>query len=78
MFKAEDLLMVAINETNNLDLNEVFCVKDLFKGYVWNRLPVKERHLLGTLFLYHIKTNNIGIEPIEKAVTGQQLYRKIK
>ena len=57
MLNAEELLPTALAEINNLEKDEVFCVKDLFKGYIWNRVPVKERHLLGTLFLYKIKKN---------------------
>lgn len=44
----------AIRETENLNDGEVFLVKDLFKGYVWNRIPRKDRLLLGTLFLNHV------------------------
>ena len=51
MIDVNELLEEAIRETENLNDCEVFLVKDLFKGYVWNRIPRKDRLLLGTLFL---------------------------
>ena len=54
MIDVNELLEEAIRETENLNDGEVFLVKDLFKGYVWNRIPRKDRLLLGTLFLNHV------------------------
>lgn len=56
----------AIRETENLNDGEVFLVKDLFKGYVWNRIPRKDRLLLGTLFLNHVSKMNGNLKAIEK------------
>ena len=57
MIDVNELLKEAIRETENLNDGEVFLVKDLFKGYVWNRIPRKDRLLLGTLFLNHVSKN---------------------
>ena len=54
MSDVNELLEEAIIETENLNEGEVFLVKDLFKGYVWNRIPRKDRLLLGTLFLNQV------------------------
>ena len=35
---ANDLLDRAIEETKHLHINEIFLVRDLFKGYEWNRM----------------------------------------
>lgn len=43
MIDVNELLEEAIRETENLNDGEVFLVKDLFKGYVWNRIPRKDR-----------------------------------
>jgi len=43
MGDVNELLEEAIKETENLNEGEVFLVKDLFKGYVWNRIPRKDR-----------------------------------
>ena len=58
MSDVNELLEEAIRETENLNDGEVFLVKDLFKGYVWNRIPRKDRLLLGTLFLNHVSKMN--------------------
>lgn len=76
MFDVNELLMEAIRETDHLNDGEVFLVKDLFKGYVWNRIPVKDRLLLGTLFLNYIHHGNSSLQTIEKTSSHQQQYKK--
>ena len=51
------------SELSNILPGEVFLVRDLFKGYEWNRISRNDRLLLGTLFINYIKTNNIGDYP---------------
>lgn len=77
MFDVNIALEQAILETKFLNKGEVFLVKDLFKGYEWNRIPRKSRLLLGTLFLNHVNSsNNNEIEAIDKTSSNQQKYRK--
>jgi len=76
MSDVNELLEEAIRETENLNEGEVFLVKDLFKGYVWNRIPRKDRLLLGTLFLNHINKMESNIKAIEKTSSNQQKYKK--
>jgi hypothetical protein len=40
------LLEKAVKEVSSLKSGEVFLVKDLFKGYEWNRIPRNNRLLL--------------------------------
>lgn len=68
------LLEKAIEETKRLYDKETFLVKDLFKGYIWNRIPRKDRLLLGTLFLNHVNTFKEEIKIVEKTSSGQQRY----
>ena len=75
MTMANRLLAEAIKETHNLNINEVFLVRDLFKGYEWNRISRGDRLLLGTLFLNYVHTEGPLIEPIEKTSSGQQKYK---
>lgn len=75
MNQINDLLASAIKETQNLITGEVFLVRDLFKGYEWNRISRSNRLLLGTLFLSHVNTNECGFSAIEKTSSGQQRYR---
>jgi hypothetical protein len=71
-----DLLEEAVKETENLQDGEIFLVKDLFKGYVWNRIAVKDRLLLGTLFLNYVHKVQNSVEIYEKTSSHQQRYRK--
>jgi len=74
MLTVNDLLEIARAELSYLLPGEVFLLRDLFKGYEWNRISRSERLLLGTLFLNYVKTVDIGIVPIEKTSSGQQRY----
>lgn len=76
MFDVNELLDVAIKETDNLEDGEVFLVKDLFKGYVWNRIMVKDRLLLGTLFRNYVYKGKTNLQAIEKTSSHQQQYKK--
>ncbi|MEA4986440.1 MAG: single-stranded DNA-binding protein [Anaerovorax sp.] len=73
-----ELLDIAKRELINLKSGEIFLVRDLFKGYEWNRISRSDRLLLGTLFLNHIKSNDMGVVPIEKTSSGQQRYKVMK
>lgn len=68
------LLEIAKSELPNIKPNEKFTLKDLFKGYVWNRIDQGTRRKLGTSFLIYVET-----QPDIKVVndTGsQRLYKK--
>ncbi|MBS3975944.1 MAG: single-stranded DNA-binding protein [Syntrophomonadaceae bacterium] len=66
-----ELLDKAKSELSDLLPEEVFLVRDLFKGYEWNKISRSDRLPLGTLFLNYIKTADIGIVPTEKTSSGQ-------
>ena len=68
------LLEIAIKETINLKANEVFLLRELFKGYEWNRIERKDRLLLWTLFVNYVKNENSNIKILEKTSSGQQKY----
>ena len=75
MATANDLLAWAIEETKHLRTNEIFLVRDLFKGYEWNRISRSDRLLLGTLFLNYVHTSGTHLEPIENTSSGQPNYK---
>jgi len=77
VLSVNELLDVAKSELINLKVGEVFLVRDLFKGYEWNRISRSNLLLLDTLFLNYIKNDDIGVVPIEKTSSGQQRYKKI-
>jgi len=72
------LLETALNETKNLKEGESFLVRDLFKGYLWNRIPKVDRLLLGSLFLSYVGRNDSDLTVIKKGASGQQMYQKTR
>lgn len=78
MIEIEVLLKQAVNETINVQMGEEFLLKDLFKGYEWNRIPHRYRLMLGTLFLEYVKSNLTTVDAVRKTSSNQQKYRKIK
>ncbi len=70
------LLETAVKETGNLREGESFLVKDLFKGYLWNRLPKGDRLMLGSMFLRYVGMHDCGVSVVEKGASGQQRYLK--
>jgi hypothetical protein len=74
MNDVDTLLKSAVSETKNLKEGEGFLVKDLFKGYLWNRIPRGDRLLLGSLFLSYVGSHDCHIGVADKGVSGQQRY----
>lgn len=72
MFDVNQLLEDAINETKNLKDGEIFLVKDLFRGYIWKRIPRGDRLLLGILFLKHADQKTGEIQIIEKTLQNSK------
>lgn len=72
------LLSNAINETSCLIDGEVFLLRDLFKGYEWNRILRSNRLLLGTLFLNKINSESLEIKASIKTSSGQQKYQIVR
>lgn len=52
MLNANELLEISKEELKNLDSEEIFLARDLFKGYEWNKISRSNQLLLGTLFIY--------------------------
>lgn len=77
MYKVNKLLQEAIQETENINEGEIFLVKDLFKGYIWNRIELKDRLLLGILFLDYVHQGEGPLCAIEKTSSHQQRYQRI-
>ena len=77
MSDINSLLETAIKETDSLYDGEIFLLRDLFKGYEWNRISRSTRLLLGTLFLNKITSENLEIEASAKTSSGQQdVYKR--
>ncbi len=75
--KDKTLLKKAWKETKKLNLNEAFILKDLFKGYKWNRLTVEQRAALGRMFL-ELTMEKSSVNATKKNSSNQQMYIKVK
>ena len=77
MKDVNELLEEAIEEIRKWNKGEIFLVKELFKGYIWNRIPRSDRLLLGTLFLNQVnKMDGKAVKAIEKTSSNQQRYER--
>lgn len=76
MSDVNQMFNIAVGEIEKLEHNEVFTLRDLYKGYEWNRISRGDRITLGTLFLNFAKSN-LNIELLGKNNSGQQSYKKI-
>lgn len=65
-----DLAMISLNEVNS---GEVFLVKDLFRGFEWNRIPKGIRTKLGSMVFAKVE----GCQRLGKTAQNQQMYQKI-
>ena len=77
-----ELLKYCIREIEYLDVEEIFTVKDLFKGYEWNRLSVGERRNIGYLFKNYIYENKdlniVHVTKKQNVKESKMQYKKIK
>lgn len=75
---ANDLLKNAVAEIENLQSGEIFIVRDLFKGYAWNREGKNDRMKAGILFLNEATSGVLHnvVEVLDKSTSNQQKYKK--
>lgn len=74
----EELFIIVKNTLNELSSGEEFIVKDLFRGFEWNRIAKGNRTKLGSMVFNF--ANNEGstiIDPLGKTPQNQQKYKKI-
>lgn len=55
---------------------EEFLLSDMWPGYIWNRIPLKTRLELGTVFKSNIKILELDVEELGKLSSNQILYCK--
>lgn len=76
---ATNLRDIAVATLNEVEVGEVFIVKDLFRGFEWARLPQSTRVKLGSLFLVYAESAEgmLVLEKLDKTKQMQQRYRKL-
>lgn len=74
-----ECLNKAIKEIPYLNSNEEFLIRDLFKGYEWNRLEIGDRRQLGSIFQNSVKNGELkGLVVMgKKSTSNQQIYIKL-
>lgn len=73
-----ELMEYANKELEELNDEEEFVMKDLFKGYEWRRITRGNRTKLGMMFFEQIsRVDDLGVDPLGKTPQNQQLYRKV-
>jgi len=73
----DELLNLMIAELPNLKSNESFLIKDLFKGYIWSRIPKADREALGDIFSARVDAEfDPIIMKLDRTSSNQQKYRR--
>jgi hypothetical protein len=73
----QDLMNVATATIAEVDQGEEFLVKDLFRGFEWNRIAKGNRTKLGSMFYnYALHQASAQLMPLGKTPQNQQKYKK--
>lgn len=75
----QDLFEIVVKTLDDVNAGEVFIVKELFRGFEWNRIGKGNRTKLGAMvFAYANGDEGSSIlEPLDKTPQNQQKYRKL-
>lgn len=74
----EDLLKIVKSTLDDLNPGEIFIVKELFRGFEWNRIAKGNRTKLGALVFNFAKSEGSTIiEPLGTTPQNQQQYKKL-
>ena len=74
-----DLFEIAVKTINSLSPNEEFIVKDLFRGFEWNRIPKGNRTKLGSLFFSYVNSDKCeNVIALDKTAQNQQRYKSTR
>lgn len=73
----QELVDMAKESLNDVYAGETFIVKELFRGFEWNRIPKGLRTKLGSMFLLYAQGEAIDqLEVMGKTPQNQQIYKK--
>ena len=71
-----DLFEITVKTINDLSPNEEFIVKDLFRGFEWNRIPKGNRTKLGSQFFSYVNSDKCeNVISLNKTAQNQQRYK---
>ena len=75
----QELFNTAVSTLKEVESGEVFIVKELFRGFEWNRIPKANRTKLGSMVFAYANgaDGSLEIEPLDKTPQNQQKYKKL-
>ncbi|GJM78233.1 DUF1413 domain-containing protein [Cohnella massiliensis] len=74
----KELMKIARETVAELHQDEQFLVKDLFRGFEWNRIAKGDRTKLGSMFFNYAENEGSAlILPLGKTLQNQQMYKKL-
>lgn len=74
----QDLFNESVNTLSDLQSGEIFIVKQLFRGFEWERISKGNRTKLGSMFFNYANNNGSSIiKPLGKTPQNQQQYLKL-
>ena len=74
----QDLFNESVNTLSDLQPGEIFIVKQLFRGFEWERIQKGNRTKLGSMFFNYANNNGSSIvKPLGKTPQNQQQYMKL-
>ncbi len=72
----DNLLDMAKHESHLLQSGEKFILRDLFKGYQWDRISDTNRKEVGKKYWNFVHHEIDHIEVLDKTDEGQQKYKR--
>ena len=75
----EDLYDMAVAAIAEVKKDDIFIVRDLFRGIDWRYLPQGKRIALGSMILSYAESEEGKkiLQKLDKTPQGQQKYRKL-
>lgn len=74
----QNLFEIAVTTLEDVEAGEIFIVKELFRGFEWNRIAKGNRTKLGSMmYAYALGEGAEALEPLDKTPQNQQRYRKL-
>ena len=74
----QDLFNYAVFTLTEVQKDEIFLVKDLFRGFDWNRIAKGNRTKLGAMFFAYAQEKGANdILPLGKTPQNQQMYKRL-
>ena len=74
----QGLFDVAVHSLADVEAGESLIVKDLFRGFEWDRIARGDRTRLGGMMLNYAGGDGASVlEPVAKTPQNQQIYKKL-